>query len=218
MLNSWCKDNKGQTVWFTQCLNYLIDSCESGSSCFHPGEGPSRGLLYNCETLRSFVSSFSGGRVRPRPRTAAPATWPRCLTRPPTCSWPRWRRGRGWPSLAPDGTPTRASSPGQTAVHGASSPGTQALQVLNIKRCQQNFAEHNIQDTIVYHKWALGFVKNSQHSQNLKKKHGLNWLEMHFKHNFCFYFFYRPKYEVWIFPPFFDATAFVGLYFWSNYM
>ena len=44
-------DGGTNILWIYQCLNsVLIANCESGSSRFQPGEGPSRGLLRDYES------------------------------------------------------------------------------------------------------------------------------------------------------------------------
>ena len=38
------------TYRFAECLNSVLNKCESSSSRYQPGEGPSRGLLCDCTT------------------------------------------------------------------------------------------------------------------------------------------------------------------------
>ena len=59
-----CPPNfKSSYCWLTpvKCLNKFLNVKAVASSCFQQGGGPSRGLLWDCETSRRFVRSSSGG-------------------------------------------------------------------------------------------------------------------------------------------------------------
>ena len=98
--------------------------CESASRRFQPGEGPSRGLLRDCEIVGNIRITFvsSTKEYSPRPIPMCPCCRPRLwwLTGRSIRSWPR----STWSAAArPPPPPPRPPSPPSTTAPRVSCPG-----------------------------------------------------------------------------------------------